>query len=331
MSVSVVEMSEGKQKSKNVASNESPFRRDVLSGKVALITGGASGIGLEISRQLLLHGCKLAIFARRQHMLDKALKELTDELNNYNKNRNVTNSDAGTVSIITISGDVRLSQDVERAVQLVLSTFGKLNVVINGAAGNFLCPAEELSVNGYRSIMEIDALGTFLVSKTAYPHLRAAGGGSIINVSATLQTPATWYQLGASAAKSAVDSMTRTMALEWASDNIRVNAVAPGPIDDTPGWSKLSAGMGTESVSSIVPIGRLGTKFEVAMLVLFLLTDQANYITGNSSVIIDGGQWLWRPAIVDKSTVQSFSRNMETQMKKSNSQPVALAAPRSRL
>lgn len=134
------------------------------------------------------------------------------------------------ITAIGCQGDVRKIDDCARWVTTCVETYGSLNIVVNCAAGNFLATAEELSSGGFRSVMEIDALGTFNMSRAAHSALSKAKNASIINISATLHYGASWWQVHASAAKAAVDSITRTLAMEWGSAGIRVNGVAPGPI-----------------------------------------------------------------------------------------------------
>jgi 2,4-dienoyl-CoA reductase [(3E)-enoyl-CoA-producing], peroxisomal len=134
------------------------------------------------------------------------------------------------IKAMGFQGDVRKIEDCNRWAAGCVEAFGALNIVVNCAAGNFLATAEELSSGGFRSVMEIDALGTFNMSRAAHDALSKAKNACIINISATLHYGATWWQVHASAAKAAVDSITRTLALEWGSAGIRVNGIAPGPI-----------------------------------------------------------------------------------------------------
>jgi peroxisomal 2,4-dienoyl-CoA reductase len=133
-----------------------------------------------------------------------------------------------------------------------VSTFGSLSILINNAAGNFLCPARLLTPNGFKSVYETDALGTFNMCISSFPHLSSSpfGKGRIVNISSNLQSPCTPYQAHAAAAKAAVDSLTRSFAMEWGKHNIRVNGVAPGPIDDTEGMRRL--GPAAEAVGDLV-------------------------------------------------------------------------------
>jgi len=238
----------------------SPFKDDCLTGKVALVTGGGSGICFEVTKQLLLHGAQGAIICgRRENFLARAsqlLEELTGKVCKYQV------------------CDVRDSMACQAAVRSAVQEFGRLDIVVNGAAGNFLAEARALKPKGFATVMGIDALGTFNMCSAAYPALAQQKDGLIINISATLQCPATHWQTHASAAKAAVDSMTRSLALEWGCDGIRVVGIAPGPIADTPGTTKLAPGMTpgqvNEMISDGIPLGRMGEASEIGHAAVFL-------------------------------------------------------------
>jgi peroxisomal 2,4-dienoyl-CoA reductase len=172
--------------------------------------------------------------------------------------------------------------------------------------------------------MSIDAHGTFNMCHASYPALSRQEDPIIINISATLQCPATHWQAHASAAKSAVDSLTRSLALEWGPDGIRVVGIAPGPIADTPGTTKLAPGMTSDDVNGLIsegiPLGRMGEADEIGHAAVFL--SAANYITGDV-LIVDGGEWLYKPPMVPREMVSELSRQVEAT---SRSQ-----APRSKL
>lgn len=186
---------------------QSPFSSDALSGEVVIVTGGASGIGFEIARQLGLHGAKVAIMGRRAEVIDAAVKAMESQ----------------GVEVIGVRGDVRSSLDAGRVVEATVARFGRLTMLVNSAAGNFLAAAEDLAPKGFQTVMDIDALGVFTMCHACFPELKKHSDSNIINISAMLHQPATWFQVHASAAKAAIDSITRSLALEWGEYGIRVN------------------------------------------------------------------------------------------------------------
>lgn len=222
--------------------------------------------------------------------------------------------------------DVRQPEQCFEAIDFVRNKFGRLDVLVNGAAGNFLAQAKDLSPKGFATVMAIDALGTFNMCRAAYPLLakQPQHDKVVINISATLQYGATFWQAHASAAKAAVDSLTRSLALEWGQDKIRVVGIAPGPIADTPGTTKLAPGMTKEDVSGLVadgiPLKRMGEAWEIGHAAIYLC--MAEYVTGDV-LVVDGGQWLFREPMVPQEMVAELSRTVEA---KSRAQ-----APRARL
>ena len=163
--------------------------------------------------------------------------------------------------------------------------------MINNAAGNFLCPAADLSPNGFGVVLDIDAKGTWNVTKAAYTAWLRDHGGQVLNISATLHYGGTPAQLHVAAAKAAVDALTRNLAVEWGPQGIRVNAIAPGPIAETEGASRLFPGEAAERLRNVTPTRRLGTIADVVNLALFLLSDAAANING-AILVTDGGLCL---------------------------------------
>ncbi|EOY14144.1 Short-chain dehydrogenase-reductase B [Theobroma cacao] len=291
---------------------ESPFKADIVKGKVALITGGGSGIGFEISTQFGKHGASVAIMGRRKQVLDSAVCALQ------------------SLGIIAVGfeGDVRKQEDARRVVESTFKHFGHIDILVNAAAGNFLVSAEDLSPNGFRTVMDIDSVGTFTMCHEALKYLKkgghgrnSSGGGVILNISATLHYTAAWYQIHVSAAKAAVDSITRNLALEWGTDyDIRVNGIAPGPIGDTPGISKLAPEEINSKARDYMPLYKLGDKWDIAMAALYLFSDAGKYVNG-TTLIVDGGHWLSRARHIPKEAVKQLSRAVE---KRSRDKPVGV-------
>jgi peroxisomal 2,4-dienoyl-CoA reductase len=282
--------------------DKSPFRTDVLEGRVALVTGGGSGIGLEISKQLGLHGARVVISGRRKPVLENACSLLSNQ----------------GISTHYVQGDVRSYTDCERMVSEAVESFGSLDILVNCAAGNFLAPAEQLTSNGFKTVMEIDALGTFNASRAAFQALSKSSNASIVNISATLHYGATWYQAHASAAKAAVDSLTRTLGLEWGSHGIRVNGIAPGPIEGTAGLTKLAPG-GAEQLRKLwkerIPVGHPGQAWDIATSVVYLASSGARYINGHT-LVVDGAEWMYREPLVPRDKVLQASRSIEAKSRR---------------
>ncbi len=252
------------------------FRPDILAGKVAFVTGGGSGICFGITQALMAHGARAAIAGRKVDRLTAAASSLEE---------------ATGQACLATPCDVRNSTEVEAALKATLERFGRIDVVVNGAAGNFLCPAANLSPNGFKTVMDIDAAGTFNVSRAAFDAYLRDHGGTILNISATLHYSATPLQLHASAAKAAVDSITRSLAVEWGGLGIRVNGIAPGPIDETEGMSRLAPGGMRDRMIQAIPIGRFGRIDEIGALAVFLCSDAASLVHG-ATVVADGGAFL---------------------------------------
>lgn len=296
---------------------ESPFKADILKGKVALITGGGSGIGFEISTQFGKHGASVAIMGRRKQVLDAAVSALRSL----------------GIKAVGFEGDVRRQEHAKKVVESTFEHFGKLDILVNAAAGNFLVSAEDLSPNGFRTVMDIDSVGTFTMCHEALKYLKkggpgrsSAGGGSILNISATLHNTASWYQIHVAAAKAAVDAITRNLALEWGADyDIRVNGIAPGPIGDTPGMNKLAPDEINSKARDYMPLYKLGEKWDIAMAALYLTSDTGKYVNG-TTLIVDGGLWLSRPRHLPKDAVKQLSRTVE---KRSRDKPIGV--PKSKL
>ncbi|XP_072415769.1 peroxisomal 2,4-dienoyl-CoA reductase [(3E)-enoyl-CoA-producing] isoform X1 [Chiloscyllium punctatum] len=253
------------------------FRDDMLKDKVAFITGGGSGIGFRIAEILMRHGCQTVIASRSLERVQASAKKL---------------SAATGQRCLPVSLDVRQPVTINAAVEETLQKFAKIDILINGAAGNFLCPASGLSFNAFKTVLEIDTIGTFNTSKALYQKWFKEHGGIIVNITATLSYRGQILQVHAGSAKAAIDAMTRHLAAEWGPDNIRINSLAPGPISGTEGFWKLGGlTKAVASLDKLIPLQRVGTKSEVAHGVLYLVSPAASYVTG-ATLVIDGGHWL---------------------------------------
>jgi peroxisomal 2,4-dienoyl-CoA reductase len=253
------------------------YTNDTLKGRAALITGGGSGIGLEIATAYANLGASVMLAGRREDRLQEAAETITR---------------AGGKAAISKT-DVRNYDEVKRAVDSTVERFGSLDILVNSAAGNFVCPTAELSPNGFRTVIDIDLNGTFYCCHAAYPHLKASSpGGSIISIITMLGVSGWPGAAHAASAKGGILSLSRTLAVEWGGDRIRVNTISPGPIGDTEGVRKMyiESGRG-ELEEKKTALGRFGRKEDIANAAVYLASDLAGYVTGEN-LIVDGGRWL---------------------------------------
>ena len=250
------------------------FNSDILHGKVAFVTGGATGITGGVATAFAQHGAKLAITSRKEENLI-AKKQFIEE-------------NGG--ECLSVAADVRDYAAVESAVAKTLEHYAKIDIVVNGAAGNFLCAANELSPNGFGTVVDIDTKGTFNVCRASFEALKQSTG-QIINISATLHYLATPMQIHVSAAKAGVDAITRNLSVEWGRHGIRVNGIAPGPIEDTEGMKRLLIPELRDKIVRKIPLARFGRIEDIENAALFLASDAASYING-VTLIVDGGSWL---------------------------------------
>ena len=257
-------------------SRTSAFKPDLLAGKVAFVTGGGTGIGAGITRALAAHGADIVLASRsREH-----LEPMADEVRGMGRR------------VLMSEMDVRDREAVDRTVAEALDQLGRIDILVNNAAGNFLVRADELSERGWKSVVDIVLNGTFNVSQAVQPAMREAGGGSIINITTTYVGTGAPLMAHSGAAKSGVSNLTRTLAVEWGGHGIRVNAVAPGLVEGTEGSRRLVESIGfVEAYLGQVPLGRLVTTDDVATAVLFLASPAADHITG-VEIVVDGGASL---------------------------------------
>jgi peroxisomal 2,4-dienoyl-CoA reductase len=250
------------------------FANDILRDKVAFVTGGGTGITGGVARAFAEHGAKLAITSRKEENLI-AKKQFIEE-------------NGG--ECLAVTADVRDYAAVENAIAKTIENYGRIDIVVNGAAGNFLCAADQLSANGFGSVVDIDTKGTFNVCRAAFESLKQSKG-KILNISATLHYLATPFQIHVSAAKAGVDAITRNLSVEWGRHGIRVNGIAPGPIEDTEGMKRLVPDEVKAKIVRKIPVGRFGKISDIENAALFLCSDAANYING-VTLVVDGGHWL---------------------------------------
>lgn len=250
------------------------FAEGILTKKVAFVTGGGTGITGGVARALAEAGASVALVSRKLEHLEPAAESI--------------NANGGEA--IAVAADVRDPEAVDKALANTVERLGKIDIVVNGAAGNFLCAAEELSPNGFGTVVDIDLKGTFNVCRAAFTELKK-NRGHILNISATLHYLGTPMQLHVSAAKAGIDALTRNLAVEWGRYGIRVNAIAPGPIGDTEGMKRLVPEPIKEKLRQRIPLGRFGEIADIEKAAVFLCSDAANYING-TVLVVDGGHWL---------------------------------------
>lgn len=261
----------------------SAFRPDLYAGKVVFCTGGGSGIGMTVVEELMRHGADACIASRSLQRVQEAADIL--QKNTGRK-------------CLALAMDVRNVEQVDAAVDKCLKEYGRIDVLINNAAGNFLSAIENLSVNAFNTVMNIDAHGTFIVTKSVFHKYFKAHGGNVINITASLHWKGDAMQLHAGSAKAAIEAMTKHMSVEWGRYGIRVNNLCPGPIGDTVGYEKLGGSwmrdnpkLYDEYVGNI-PAQRMGTRHDCAQAALYLGSNEcAGYVTG-STVTVDGGAWM---------------------------------------
>ena len=254
--------------------SEAIFVKGILNGRVAFVTGGGTGITGGVARALAEAGASVALVSRKMDHLQPAADAI--------------NQNGGKA--IAVAADVRNVEEVEKAVAQTIEQLGKIDIVVNGAAGNFLCKAEELSPNGFGSVVDIDLKGTFNVCRASFAQLKEHRG-QILNISATLHYLGTPMQLHVSAAKAGVDALTRNLAVEWGRYGIRVNAIAPGPIEDTEGMKRLVPEPIQNRLRKGIPLGRFGRIADIERAAVFICSDAASFING-VVLVVDGGHWL---------------------------------------
>jgi NAD(P)-dependent dehydrogenase (short-subunit alcohol dehydrogenase family) len=250
------------------------FPKDMMKDKVVFVTGGGSGINLGIAKHFAALGAKVGICGRRQEKLDEAARELC----------------AFGGDVFAQSCDVRDYPALAEVIENCHEALGAIDVLVCAAAGNFPCPAEVLSPNGFKSVVDIDLRGSFHACHAAVEQLKETKG-CIIFISAGQAFLPYPLQCHVGAAKAGVDNLMKNLALEWGKHGIRSNSIAPGPIADTEGARRLAPPGTAELIDEQIPLRRHGTIDEVAQAAVFLASPLASYITG-TVLVVDGGQNL---------------------------------------
>jgi peroxisomal 2,4-dienoyl-CoA reductase len=271
------------------------FAEGILTNHVAFVTGGGTGITGGVARALAEAGANVALVSRRMEHLEPAANAINEARRDARGTsptvREGSDSDSNAIGeAFAVAADVRNPEEVEKAIAATVERFGKVDIVVNGAAGNFLCAAEELSPNGFGTVVDIDLKGSFNVCRAAFEQLKK-NHGQILNISATLHYLGTPMQIHVSAAKAGVDALTKNLAVEWGRYGIRVNAIAPGPIGDTEGMKRLVPEPIKEKLKQRIPLGRFGLIEDIENAAVFLCSEAASYING-AIIVVDGGHWL---------------------------------------
>lgn len=248
--------------------------RDLFRDRTVFVTGGGSGINLGIAKNFAALGANLAICGRTQAKLDAA----ADELRTMG------------AKVCPVAADVRDYAALDAALQRTRDELGAVDVLVSGAAGNFLAPAEKLSPNGFKTVIEIDLLGSFNAARAAFEQLRATRG-CLLFVSAGMAYMPHAFQAHVGAAKAGIDMLMKNLAIEWGPYGIRANSIVPGPIEGTEGMKRLLDPAAAERFLAHVPLRRMGTPDDIGQAAVFLASPLASYITG-CVLVCDGGQNL---------------------------------------
>ena len=250
-----------------------------LAGKTILVTGGGTGLGKSMSTYFSKLGANVAITSRKLDVLEATAKEISDESGN---------------PVMAVACDVREYDQVERALKEITDRFGKIDVLLNNAAGNFISPTERLSHRAFDTVVDIVLRGTYNFTLCLGKQwIEKKQPGVVMNIVTTYAWTGSGYVVPSACAKAGVLAMTRSLAVEWAKYGIRLNAIAPGPFPTEGAWSRLLPGDLKKKYDPAkkVPVGRVGEHQELANLAAYLVSDYSAYVNGEV-ITIDGGEWL---------------------------------------
>jgi NAD(P)-dependent dehydrogenase (short-subunit alcohol dehydrogenase family) len=250
------------------------FAKGLFAGKTVFLTGGGSGINLGIAKAFAAVGARVAICGRTQERLDGAAKELET---------------FGTKVFAKVA-DVRQAQAVQAAIDETRQALGPIDVLVCGAAGNFLCRAEDMSPNGFRTVVDIDLIGSFNAARAAFAQLKETKG-TILFISAGMAYMPYAFQVHVGAAKAGIESMMKNLALEWGKYGIRSCSIVPGPIEGTEGMKRLSDPSDLTERLRHIPMQRMGSVHDIGLAAVFLASPMASYVTG-AQLVVDGGSGL---------------------------------------
>lgn len=272
--------------------------KDLFKGKTVFITGGGSGINLGIAKNFAALGSNVAICGRTQEKLDKAAEEL----------RQIG------AKVCAVTADVRDMAALESAFAKSQSELGDMDILVCGAAGNFLVPAENLSSNGFKTVIDIDLLGSFNATRAAFDQLKNKQG-SIVYISAGMAYMPYAYQVHVGAAKAGIDMMMKNIAIEWGKYGIRANSIVPGPIEGTEGMKRLSNPAMKNVLVNAIPLRRMGTVDDIGQAAVFLASPLASYVSG-CVLVCDGGQNLAGSTVFNMGAEQILKAHTSNDVEK---------------
>jgi citronellol/citronellal dehydrogenase len=264
---------------------DSVFRRDLFAGRVVLVTGGGTGLGRCTAHELAALGAQVVIAARREELLAKTAAEIAEA--------------GGECSTVTVN--IRDEKAIDAMVASVLERHGRIDGLVNNAGGQFVAPLAEMSPNGWRTVIDLNLNGTYLVSRAVYRAWMEDHGGAIVNMLADIWTgyPGMGHM---SAARAGIENMSFTMSMEWARSDVRVNCIAPGTILSN-GMLTYTSDVQQRTADEAIkqPAARLGTESEVSAAIVFLLSPAAAFITGET-IKVDGGAQFQKFRLIEPGT-----------------------------
>lgn len=254
------------------------YQTDLLKDKVIIVTGGGTGLGKSMTTRFSELGAKTIICSRKMEVLEKTAIEISQQTGN---------------EVIPYQLDVRKPEDIEKLIEFVDKKYGKIDALLNNAAGNFISPTERLSYKAFDTVVDIVLRGTYYFSLAIGKYwINKKVPGNILSIVTTYASTGSGYVVPSSISKAGVLNLTRSLAAEWGKYNIRLNAIAPGPFPTKGAWERLFPDPKmAEKLIKRIPLKRTGEHIELANLATYLISDASAYITGDV-ITIDGGEWL---------------------------------------